>query len=121
MAVRLFNLRGVPDDEADEVRELLEKHDFDYYETPAGNWGMSMPSLWLKDESQLDEAKAIIAEYQKERAERAREEYQHLKEQGQLPSILDKVLEQPGRFLFYILLIAFFLYISISPFINLGE
>ncbi len=121
MAVRLFNLRNVPDDEADEVRELLEKHGFDFYETPAGNWGMSMPSFWLRDEGQLAEAKALIADYQLERTKKAQQEYQRQKSAGELPSVLSRVVAQPMRFIVYVLLIVFFLFLSTSPFINLGR
>ena len=35
MAVLFFNLRGVPQDEADDVRELLQQHDIGFYETDA--------------------------------------------------------------------------------------
>ncbi len=121
MAVRLFNLRNVPDDEADEVRELLERHGFDFYETPAGNWGMSMPSFWLRDESQLAAAKAVIADYQAQRAVTARREYERQSEAGEVPTVLSRILAQPVQFIVYLFLIAFFLFISITPFINLGQ
>ena len=58
MPVKLFSLRGVPDDEADEIRALLAQHAIDYYETPPGNWGVSMPAIWLPDDSELARAGA---------------------------------------------------------------
>ena len=67
MTVLLFALRGVPDDEADEVRELLTEQEIDYYETSAGNWGISMPALWLRDRGQLQEARELLANYQRQR------------------------------------------------------
>ena len=45
MSKLLFRLRNVPDDEADEVRELLTQHSIEFYETGAGNWGISMPRV----------------------------------------------------------------------------
>jgi hypothetical protein len=36
MAKLLLNLRNVPDDEADDVRALLDEHDIAYYETSRG-------------------------------------------------------------------------------------
>ena len=39
MATLLFRLRHVPDDEADDVRALLEENGIDFYETTPGNWG----------------------------------------------------------------------------------
>lgn len=51
MSKLLFKLRGVPDDEADEIRALLAEKQIEYYETSAGNWGISLPALWLQDDS----------------------------------------------------------------------
>ena len=48
MALLLFRLRNVPDDEADEVRHLLNENSIEFYETSAGNWGISMPAIWLR-------------------------------------------------------------------------
>ncbi len=120
MAKQLFILRGVPDDEADEVRALLTEQQIDFYETPAGSWGMSMPALWVKDETQFDQAKAYLDEYQQQRQERARAEYQVLKQQGRQRSVFDLFKEQPLRFLLYLLLAAVLVYITVSPFIKLG-
>ena len=41
-------MRHVPEDEAQEVRELLASNKIEFFETFAGNWGVSMPALWLK-------------------------------------------------------------------------
>ena len=75
MAILLFSLRGVPDDEADDVRELLTEQAIDFYETSAGNWGISMPALWLKDHGQLAQAQELLANYQRQRYLTARENY----------------------------------------------
>ena len=45
MAKLLFNLRNVPEDEADEVRQLLTTHGVDWYETRPGPWGISTGAL----------------------------------------------------------------------------
>ncbi|MEE3087569.1 MAG: DUF6164 family protein, partial [Pseudomonadota bacterium] len=42
MAKLLFRMRDVPDDEAEEVRELLTQNKITFFETFAGNWGISM-------------------------------------------------------------------------------
>ena len=52
MAVRLYSLRGVPDEEVNAIRELLDKHFIDYYESPAGAWGISAGAIWLIDAEQ---------------------------------------------------------------------
>ena len=113
MPVQLFKLRGVPDDEADEIRTILGDHAIDYYETPAGNWGISMPSIWLNDEMQLEQARALIEAYQLERQRIIREEC--------VPrTLFEMVSEQPFRYLIYVALILLVLYISVTPFLKLG-
>ncbi len=75
MSIRLFNLQDVPDDEADEIRYLLDRNNINYYETPSGNWGFSMAAIWVKDEKQIIEAYELIKAYQEERVIKARKEY----------------------------------------------
>ena len=72
MSKLLFKLRNVPDDEALEVRELLELNDIDYFETTPGNWGISMPGLWLHDADDFPRARALLDDYQADRAQRER-------------------------------------------------
>ena len=87
----MFNLRGVPGDEADEVRALLSENDIHYYETPPGNWGLSLPALWLQDESQVAEANGLLDQYQHERMLSARSEYARLRAEGKTPGLLDNI------------------------------
>lgn len=114
MAVQLVNLRGVPDDEADEIRALLQEHTIDFYETPGGNWGMSMPALWLRDEGQLAQARALLDEYQQRRQGSAHEH-------SPPRTLGEMVREHPMRYLAYLALIALVLYLSVSPFLKLGK
>lgn len=121
MAKQLFILRGVPDDEVDEIRVLLTEQQIDFYETPAGSWGMSMPAFWVKDESQFDLAKQLLDEYQVQRQERARVEYEELKQQGSQRGVFDLFKEQPLRYLLYLIFAVVVLYLSLSPFLKLAE
>ncbi len=121
MAVQLLILRGVPDGEADEIRALLSEHHIDYYETPAGSWGMSMPALWLNDKTQLERARGLLAEYQRQRQSVARREYEELKAQGRQRTLIAMFREQPLRYLFYLALICVIIYFSISPFLKFGQ
>ncbi|KAF1685553.1 hypothetical protein B1992_11315 [Pseudoxanthomonas broegbernensis] len=73
MAKRLFDLRNVPDDEADEVRALLTAHALDWYETRPGSWGMSAGGLWLRDKADYPRARRLLDEYQRQRRDRARD------------------------------------------------
>lgn len=120
MSIILLNLRDVPEDEAEEVRALLATHDIDFYETPPNHWGISMGAIWLKDQSQREEAKRLMAQYQRHRQARAREAYARLKEQGKTETVLDKIRREPLRVLVYLAVIGIVLYLSIQPFVSFG-
>jgi hypothetical protein len=120
MSLILFRLRGVPDDEADEIRELLRSNEIDFYETSAGNWGISMPAIWLRDNSQLKQAKQLIEVYQGERTIRMKSEYTRLREQGENRTLLDIFREDPLRMLLYVAAVAAIIYFSVMPFLDLG-
>ena len=121
MSVRLFVLRGAPVDEVEEIRDLLTRHHIDYYETPPGNWGISSATIWLKDESQLQNAKGLIDAYQKERAIRIREEYAQLKKEGKIETIFDKIKNQPIQSITFLAIVLLVIYISIKPFMDLSR
>lgn len=120
MAKLLFSLRNVPEDEADDVRELLEDNHIEFYETSAGNWGISVPAIWLQDKAEYKRAKALIDAYEKERFIEQRAIYEQLKREGQHRTFLDIIKENPLRFILYITIILLLLYFSTRPFINLG-
>lgn len=115
MATLLFKLRGVPDDEAEDVRELLTKHHIAYYETTAGSWGISLPAIWLHDKDQLEQAQGLLMQYQKERAEKARKAYAEQCRQGTQRTMLTLFLESPVKWLAYIFVIVFVLYLATVP------
>lgn len=119
MATLLFRLRHVPDDEADGVRALLDEHGIDYYETEPGNWGISMPALWLRDASQVEQAAGLLREYQQQRSERVQQEYAALRERGEAPTLLSSLRAQPLRFVFYTGMSGAILYLSVSSFFSL--
>lgn len=118
MSRLLFRLRHVPDDEAEEVRQLLSEHNIEYYETSAGNWGISMPALWIHEDDRFEEARALLEVYQQERAQRIREEYSERVRQGEAESLFSSFTNNPLRFVFYSGLIAAILYLSISSFFS---
>lgn len=116
----LFSLRGVPEDEAEEVRDLLTEHSIDFYETSAGNWGISMPALWLKDEAQLEQAKILLQDYQKQRAITQRARYDQLKKEGKAPSLWKNIKNNYWQFLVYLAGIALIIYASIKLIFDFG-
>lgn len=119
MAKLLMNLRGVPDDEADEVRELLREHAVDFYETPPNRWGLSMGAIWLREDDDHPRAKRLLDAYQKGRAERARLELDERRRAGTQETFTTLFLRNPGRHVLYLCGIAAILYFSIKPFIAL--
>lgn len=121
MSILLFSLKNVPDDEAEEVRQLLASNSISFYETPAGKWGMSSPAIWLHDKNKLQRAASLIEAYQKERFIRRRREFESLKSEGKHRTIVHAIAENPLRFVFYLAVIVVVLYLSIVPFFRFGS
>ena len=119
MSILLFKLSSVPEDEAQDIRDLLIEHEIDFYETSAGILGFSMPAIWLKDETQLAQAKALIDDYQNQRQSRAQEDYLNLQAAGQSRTIMDMFKEAPARFIAYLFTIVIVIYFAVILFINL--
>ena len=120
MPILLFPMRGVPEDEADEVRALLDEHHIDYYETYAGNWGVSTPGLWLRDDAALLEAKALLNMYQAQRYQNAHAQYQELRQQGQHATFWRNFKERPLLLLGYLFAMALVMYASIKLLFEIG-
>jgi len=118
MAAKLFKLRHVPDDEAEEIRQLLLEHAIEFYETEAGGWGVSVPAIWIHDDSRLVEARALIDAYQQERTMRVRGEYRQLKGEGGHQTVADRIRQKPMQFMLFFLMSLFILYVSLAPFID---
>ncbi len=119
MAKILFRLRQVPDDEADDVRQLLDDHAIDWYETSAGRFMISFPAIWLRDESQEDRARALLAEYQQERVQRVRSERAEKLANGELETLSQRIAANPAATILVLFAIVFILYISITPFLSM--
>ena len=117
MPLLLLNLRNVPEDEADEVRALLDDHGIDYYETRPSLWGVSGGGLWLPDDRQEDEARKRLAAYQFARGERARRERELAISEGRAPSAWAAFRENPLRALATLLGIVLMLGLATLPFL----
>ena len=110
MAVLIFNLRHVPDDEAQDVRELLLDNNIEFHESSAGILGMSVPSLWVVNEEQADKARELIDEYQQLRQKRIQEEYR-LKKRTSTDMFKESPVRYLGSILAIILICYFVLYL----------
>lgn len=120
MAKLFFKLHGVPDDEAEDVRALLTAHEIEFYETHAGNWGVSLAAIWLRHDEQFPKARALLDQYQAERVGAMRAAYQQ--ETDKKHSYwLRELLASPLRLLVYLLVIAAVVYLSTVPFFKLGS
>ena len=119
MATQLVKLRNMPEDELDEIYELMQANEIEVYETSAGNWGISMPALWLRHDEQLHQARAILEQYEKERFQRMRSEYEAQKQAGKARTFLDIARENPVKYVAYLVMIGALLYISTVPFLSL--
>ena len=111
-------MRNVPDDEAQEVRELLDEHNIEYFETFAGNWGISMPALWIKDNERFAEARELLDAYQSERSVRIKAEYEEKRMLGETKTMWDSFAEDPFRFTAYFIMIGIVLYLSLQFFLS---
>ena len=110
MAVLIFNLRHVPDDEAQDVRELLLDNNIEFHETSAGFLGMAVPGLWVVNEEQAEEARHLIDEYQQLRQKRVQEEYR-LKKRTSMDMFKENPVRYSGSILAIILLCKFIVYL----------
>lgn len=69
MSKRVFDLFGVPDEEAQEVRNLLSGKNIQYFETPEGDY-LGGAALWVDSDSEYQKARLLIDEYQRELKQR---------------------------------------------------
>ena len=113
----LFKLNGVPDDEAEEIRAVLDEHHIDYYETNAGRFGISLAAIWLRGDEELERARELINDYQQQRYQQARETYEQQQRDGTAETFLQKALHSPLKTLIFLAAILAVLYFSIMPFI----
>lgn len=116
MARLLFRLTNVPDDEAMEIRQLLEENAIHFYETDAGRWKVGVDAIWLPDDTQYGQARAILDDYQQERTKKQQLVYAELEASGEAPTLAQKIAAHPIRFLAQVIAIIFILCVSIVPF-----
>lgn len=114
----IFRLKYVTDEEADEVRQLLDDNNIETYETAAGLFGTSVAGIWLKDNSQEQKARALLKDYGEQRSDRVRQELQNLREAGEVETFWQRCKSQPFRLLFAFAAITCILAFSIVPFVQ---
>ena len=116
MAILFFSLRGVPEDEAEDVRALLAAYDIAFYETSAGSWGVSMPAIWLYDEADREKILPAFDDYQAQRALTQRQLYLEAKRNSSGWGDLRQILRRG----FYAGLLGLTAYVSVKWLFELG-
>lgn len=119
MATLLFRLGNVPEEEADEVRHLLDRHGFDTFESRAGFWGLGVAAIWLRDKNDYDAARGVLDAYQRGLAERLREEREALAARGATPTLWGRLWHHPVRMLLVAMALAGIVTLTLLPFLGL--
>lgn len=119
MATLLFRLTNVTEEEMWEVRQLLDAHHFDTYESHAGFWRLGIDAIWLRDATQLEEARAVLERYQAERLERVQQEHADQVARGQAPTLWQRLRHHPLQIGLTLLAVLAILALTLLPFLGL--
>lgn len=119
MSKLLLNLRNVPDDEADDVRAMLEAQRVAFYETRPSMWGVSAGGIWVTEDAVFADARRAMDDYQQQRSARARAEYAAAKRAGTADTFWTMLRADPGRVVMSVIGILFVLGLVTLPFILL--
>jgi hypothetical protein len=118
----LLNLRMATEDEAADIRDLLDRHGVDWYETQPGFWGISAGGIWLRDLERAAEVKSLLDAYQKQRVVRVRAELEADRREGRAPTFMGELRANPGRMLMQLLAVALLIVLTIAlPFVLLSK
>lgn len=110
-----MNLRNVPDDEAADVRALLDANRIAFYETVPNRWGISAGAIWVKDASDIIRARQLMADYQRERQARARADYADAQREGTNATLWTVIRDDPMRVLIAIVTALLLLGLLVLP------
>ena len=119
MSKLLLNLRNVPDDEADDVRAMLDANRIAFYETAPSRWGISSGGIWVTEDDAIVEAKRLMAIYQQGRQARVRAEYDAARRAGTADTFWTVLRTEPARVVLTVLGILFMLALVALPVILL--
>lgn len=115
----VFKLAGVEENEANDVRDLLEELDVAYYETDGGRWRIGVQAIWVTRDEDYDLARQAIDEYQASRSERFQEQWQQNGSRNLFVGFWQRCTESPLHFFMSVLSIAIVLGVTLVPFITL--
>lgn len=115
MSHLLLNLRHVPEDEADEVRALLERNAIAWYETEPNRWGISAGAIWVREGDQFERARALMDDYQAQRRSAARQAWAAERRDGTAMTFRAQLRHSPLRVLLILLGIILCAALSLWP------
>ena len=106
MAHLLFRLRHVTDEEAMEVRQLLDEHGFDVYETQAGFFRLGVDAIWLRNPVQRDNA---------------RQAHKEALARNEAPTLWRRLAEHPFQVTLVMVAVVLIALLTLLPFIGLAR
>lgn len=112
----LLNLRTATDDEADDVRALLDAKRIAFYETTPSLWGISSGGIWVTEDADFAAAKRAFDDYEQQRTERVRAEYAAAKRAGTAETIASTWRDDPLRVVMTVVGILIVLGLATLPF-----
>jgi len=115
MSRLLLNLRNVPEDEIEDVRELMAAHGIECYDTPPGPLGITAGGIWLRHANDYARARELMDDYQAQRRVRARSEWQAAQAQGRADTLLSAIRRHPLKALLVIAGSVFILMVLFAP------
>lgn len=116
MSKLLMNLRNVPDDEADDVRAMLDAQRIAFYETRPSIWGISAGGIWVTEDAAYPDARRAMDVYQQQRSARVRAEYAAARRAGTADTFMTMLRADPVRVVMSVLGILFALGLVTIPF-----
>lgn len=116
MSKLLMNLRNVPEDEADDVRAMLDAQRIAFYETRPSIWGISAGGIWITEDAAFADARRAMDDYQQQRATRARAEHAAAKRAGTAATFFTLLRADPARVVLSVLGILLALGLVTLPF-----
>ena len=115
----LMNLRNVPDDEAEDVRAMLDAQQIAFYETRPSIWGISAGGIWVTEDAAFADARRAMDDYQQQRSARARAQYAAAKRAGTADTFMSMLRAEPVRVVMSVLGILVVLGLVALPYILL--
>lgn len=116
MATLLMRTGGAEPAEVDGMMDVLLEHEIACYTTESGRWGLGVNALWLADDTNLNEARRLIAVFQEGYATKMKAAYKALEEEGVAPSFLSRLWAQPGVALLTLVALGIVILVSLVPF-----